>query len=263
MKYCYKYRLFWVSVLALLLLIIVSPQPYKMESFADNIKPLDGEDLNNHSCPKLMNNSVYLKDHYKNFNKNAKTIASFMEPGLSEEYMETESKKHLKGMCIIPDDKIGSYKLSVQEDPVKGGPSQICKANFIDNNTNEVKEVIMPYVSDVNSGCALVFSDYGNDPKKVETLLDNLHKLSNEYNEKLKATNTEQKNTKQNEYNSFDNVNQQINKQTSQYVKMNDIISDKTQTTQKDIDMTNAVNYQLQKQNQYLKERLTSTWNST
>lgn len=259
MKRCYNYEILWVSIFALLLLVVVALQPYKhAEGFS--VKQLDGDDLNNHSCPKLMNNSVYLKDHYKNFNKNAKIIASFMEPGLSEEYMETESKKHLKGMCIIPDDKITSYNLFVQEDPLKGGPSQICKANLVDNNTNEVTEVVMPYVKDVNSGCALVFSEYGGDPKKVETLLDNLHKLSNEYNEKVKATNTEQKNVKQNEYKAFDNVNQQINKQTSKYNKMNNVISDKTQTTQSDIDMTNAVNYQLKQQNEYLKQRLTSTW---
>ena len=257
MKRCYNYTTLWVSIFALLVLVLVAVQAYRIEGF---VTKLDGEDLNNHSCPKLMNNSVYLKDHYRNFNKNAKMIASFMEPGLSEEYMETESKKHLKGMCIIPDDKISSYNLFVQEDPVKGGPSQICKASLSNNITNEVTEVVMPYVSDINSGCALVFSDYGNDPKKVETLLDNLNKLSNEYNERVKAKNTEQKNMKQNEYNSFQNANTQINNEEQKYNRKNDNLSRRQEQKQRELDMVNAVYNQQKQQNQYFKTKLTPTW---
>jgi hypothetical protein len=259
MKRCYNYEILWVSVFALLLLVVAALQPYTTEDFSQ-AKQLDGENLNNHSCPKLMNNSIYLKDHYRKFNRNAKVIASFMEPGLSEEYMETESKKHLKGMCIIPDDKIGSYNMFVQEDPVKGGPSQICKANLVNKQTNEVTEVVMPYVKDVNSGCALVFSEYGNDPKKVETLLDNLNKLSNEYNENVKAKNTQQKNIKQNEFNSFDNANKQINNEAMKYSRQNTRLSRHQQQKQRELDMNNAVYNQKQQQNKTFKDKLTATW---
>lgn len=256
MKRCYNYGIFWISFFAILLLIVVALQPYKTEGFST----LDGEDLNNHSCPKLMNNSAYLKNHYKNFNDNAKMIASFMEPGLSEEYMETESKKHLKGMCIIPDDKIVSYNLFVQEDPVKGGPSQVCKANLTNKITNEVTEVVMPYVNNVNKGCALVFSDYGNDPKKVETLLNNLDQLSNEYNEQVKAKNIELKNTKQNEYNSFENANRQIQSEEQKFKTMNDALLPELQETQNQFNMKNAVYNQQKQQNMYYKNKLTPTW---
>jgi hypothetical protein len=260
MKRCYNYEILWVSIFALLLLVVAALQPYKTEGFAVNAKQLDGENLNNHSCPTLMNNSIYLKDHYNKFNKNAKMIASFMEPGLSEEYMETESKKHLKGMCIIPDNKITSYNLFVQEDPVKGGPSQICKASITDNITREEKEVIMPYVSDVNSGCALVFSEYGNNHKQVERLLDNLHILSNEYNEKVKANKIEQKNVKQNEYNSFDNANTQINNEERTYNNMTTNLTPEVQRSQSQLDMVNAVYNQQKQQKQYYENKLTPTW---
>jgi hypothetical protein len=260
MKRCYNYELLWISIFALLLLVVVALQPYRIETFADKIKQLDGEDLNNHSCPKLMNNSVYLKDQYKNFNKNAQLIASLMEPGLSEEYMETESNKHLKGMCIIPDDKIGSYNLFVQEDPIKGGPSQICKATLTNKATNTTTDVVMPYVSDVNSGCALIFSEYANDPKQVETLLGNLQKLSDEYNEHVKQTNTEQKKRQQNQYNSYSSANKQIKQQTQSYQNLNDELSTKQQQTKSELDMTNAINKQLKQTNKQLKVRSVSTW---
>lgn len=260
MKRCYNYEILWVSIFALLLLCVAALQPYNTEGFSVKSKELNGEDLNNHSCPKLMNNSVYLKDHYKNFNRNARTIASFMEPGLSEEYMETDSQKHLKGMCIIPDDKISSYNLFVQEDPVNGWPSQICKATFTDNVTNEEKEVVMPYVSDVNSGCALVFSNYGNNPKQAEILLDNLSKLSSEYNEKIKAKNIQQKNIKQNEYNSFENVNRQINNSENTYNRTNERLSIKRDQKQRELDMATAIYNQRQSQNQQYKTKLTPTW---
>lgn len=260
MKRCYNYELLWVSIFALLLLLVAALQPYKLENFADKIKQLDGEDVNNYSCPKLMNNSVYLKDHYKNFNKNAQLVATLMEPGLSEEYMETESNKHLKGMCIIPDDKIGSYNLFVQEDPIKGGPSQICKATLTNKTTNETTDVVMPYVSDVNSGCALIFSEYANDPKRVETLLGNLQKLSDEYTEQLKQKNNDQKNRQQNQYDSFSSANKQIRQQTQNYQNLNDVLSTKQQQTKSTLDMTNAINNQLKQKNKQLKDRSVSTW---
>lgn len=258
MKRCYNYTILWVSVFALMILIVTALQPYeyKKERFAE----LDGEDLNNHSCPKLMMNSVYLKNHYKKFNKEAKAIASFMEPGLSEEYMETESKKHLKGMCIIPNDKLISYNLKVQEDPIKGGPSQICKASFLNKKTNTTTDVVLPYVSDVNSGCALVFSEYGNDPNKVKEVLNNLHVLSNEYNEQMKQKNMDQKVTKQNEYNTFSSTDKELNKQRKSYDGKTTNLSSTVNQTQSQLDMTAAVNNQLNQQNQQLKNKLTSTW---
>lgn len=259
MKRCYNYEILWISVFALMILVVVALQPYQ-HRIKELYKELDGEDMNTHSCPKLMMNSIFLKNHYKNFNKNAKTIASFMEPGLSEEYMETDSKKQLKGMCIIPDNKIFSYDLKIQEDPMKGGPSQICKGVIQDKKTSQLTEVVMPYVRDVNSGCALIFNEYGNDPKKVEDVLNNLHILSNEYNEKAKQRNLDQKSIKQNEYNSFVSTNQQLKNEGKRYDGMNRTVSTKVNQTQPELDMTNAVNYQLKQQNSQLKDKLTSTW---
>ena len=258
MKHCYNNEIFMVSAFALIILIYVALQPYMYhaEAFAE----LDGEDINNHSCPKLMMNSVYLKNHYKGFNKNAKTVASFMEPGLSEQYMETDSKQYLKGMCVIPDNKIISYNLKLQDDPVKGGPSQICKASFENKKTNGITEVVMPYVRDVNSGCALVFSEYGNDPKKVEEVLSNLYILSDEYNEQVKQKNLEQKNSKKNEYNTYNNTDKQLNNVKDKYNGMNSRLVSKTSREQEQLNMTNAVNYQLRQQNQQLKNKVTSTW---
>lgn len=261
MKRCYNYEILWVSVFALLLLVVAALQPYRpTERFAVEVKELDGEDLNNHSCPKLMNNSIYLKDHYKRFNTNAKMVASIMEPGLSEKYMETESKKHLKGMCIIPDDKIPSYSLFVQQDPVKGGQSQVCKATLTNKTTNNVTEVVMPYVSDVNSGCALVFSDYASDPNNVEKLLNNLHTLSDEYNQQVKQKNIELKNVKQNEFNSFANANRQINNERRNYQGMTNELVPQVNKRQTELDMENAQYNQQKQQNQIYKTKLTPTW---
>jgi len=259
MKRCYNYEILWVSVFALIILVVVALQPYKAET-KEMFEKLDGEDMNSHSCPKLMNNSLILKDHYKKFNKNAKTIASFMEPGLSEKYMETDSKKHLKGMCIIPDNKISSYELNLMDDPVKGGPSQICKGVLEDKKTNKTIEVVMPYVRDVNSGCALVFNDYANDPKKVEDVLTNLQKLSDQYNEKAKQRNLDQKDRKQNEHNSYISTNNQLNNQRQNYDARTRTVSSSINKTQPELDMINAVNYQLRQQNQQLKEKQISTW---
>lgn len=259
MKRCYNKTILWVCVFAFMILMFSSFQPYKnkTERFATE---LDGEDLNNHSCPKLMMNSVYLKKHYKNFTKDQKTIASFMEPGLSEQYMETESKKYLKGMCIIPDNKMSSYNLKLQEDPVKGGPSQICKASFRNPKTNSMTDVILPYVSDVNSGCALVFSDYANDPNKVKDVLNNLNTLSNEYNEQLRQKNLEQKNSKQNEFNTYNNADKQLNRERQNYDTQTTKLADNVGQTQSSLDMTKAINNQVTQQNRYLKNKLTSTW---
>jgi hypothetical protein len=242
-----------------MILIVTAFQPYhsKRERFANE---LDGENINNHSCPKLMMNSAHLKNHYKNFTKAQKTIASFMEPGLSEQYMETESKKYLKGMCIIPDSKITSYNLKLQEDPVKGGPSHICKASFRNPKTNSMTEVVLPYVNDVNSGCALVFSDYANDPNKVKEVLNNLNTLSNEYNEQLKKKNLDQKNSKQNEYNTYNNADKELNKQRVNYDSYNTRLTGSVSQAQSELDMTKAVNNQVSQQNKILKNKLTSTW---
>jgi hypothetical protein len=259
MKHCYNKTFLWVSLFALMILIVSALHPYKhtTERFATE---LDGEDLNNHSCPKLMMNSVYLKNHYKTFNKDQKTIASFMEPGLSEEYMETESKKYLKGMCIIPDNKINSYNLKLEEDPIKGSPSQICKASFKNNKTNKMTDVILPYVNDVNSGCALVFSDYGTNPNNIKGVLNNLNTLSNEYNEQLKQKNLDEKKVKQNEYNTYNNTDKQLNNARQNYDNQNSKLTGSVSNAQSSLDMTKAVNNQLTQQNNQYKTKLTSTW---
>jgi hypothetical protein len=263
MKHCYNSTILWVSVFALLILIVSTLHPYKNtnkngERFAAT--ELDGEDLNNHSCPKLMKNSVYFKDHYDTFNKDQKSIVSFMEPGLSEEYMETESKRYLKGMCIIPDDKMNSYNLKLEEDPVKGSPSQICKASFKNKKDNSTTDVVLPYVKDVNSGCALVFSEYGKEPNKIKEVLNNLNTLSNEYNEQLRQKNLDQKTNKQNEYNTFNSADKQLNRRRRNYDNQNTKLTSNVSQVQSALDMTKAENNQVTQQNKHLKNKLTSTW---
>jgi hypothetical protein len=257
MKRCdFNYELLWIGMIAVIVLLVVSLQPYKVNKEAFNVQPLDSEDPNNHSCVKLMRNSVFLKDHYNKFSKDAKTIASFLEPGLTDVYMETDTKQQLSGMCIIPDTKLSSYKLEIIEDPIKGAPSRMCRGVSNDSKV----EVNMPYTHDGLNGCALTFSEYNNDPRKIENVLTNLHLLSNEKKEQIKKKAEEQINIKQNELNTMSSVNNQIVRQDRMYDRMNTRKVDQINQLSPSVDMNSNKNRELTTKNTELKNRLRSTW---
>jgi hypothetical protein len=259
MKKCYNKVLLWVGVFAILLVVVVSIQPYntffsKTEKYTT--EP-NGEDPNNHSCVKIMKSSPYLKAYFDKFNKNAKTIASVLDPGLSDQYMETDSVQVLKGMCIIPDgDKMTSYKLNIESDPNKGGTSSRCRAV----SQNGKIDLVLPYINDKVSGCGIVFSEYGNNPKKIERVLNDLYYLSNEENEKVKAKVKDQKNEVSSTLEILTGVNRGLVRRANNNNGKKARTDKEVNELQPTIDMHQQNNEKLMSINSNLKNRLTSTW---
>lgn len=256
MKTCYDNKLLWIAIFALLVFIITSLQPYHYEKFVVDAGELDGEDRNNYDCAKLMENNIYFKDKYQSLNDNAKTIVSMMQPGLSEQYKETGTEKYMKSMCIIPKCKMDLFSFKLEQDPIKGGESKQCRATTKDGKV----EVIMPYVSDVTSGCALKFNDYAQQPEKVEILLNNLVKISDESNQKIKDNSINLRNVRQNEVNTLNEHNDNLQAEKNSYFDKNQQqVNQINELLPKVNDVETKYN-DLQKQKQSLTDSLNTNW---
>lgn len=239
----------FVLVVVVVAMVILSMYVWVWEGYST--KELDGENANNHSCVKLMKAyPLFDTRSWNNFRPEAKSVAHSLAPGMTDIFMETDTKTVMKGNCVVPELSMSSYNLTKET----RGDETVCVGQSEDGKVN----VVLPYMNDKVSGCGLVFNKY--DANKMEKVLLDLHYLSNEQNEKVKDKAKTKVAPLQNTVNAFNLLNNTINSQTSQYRGLATNAQARIDETQSSYDKEMANTSQLTAKNAELKARFTSTW---
>jgi hypothetical protein len=216
---------------------------------------VDGENANNHSCVKLMKTFPLFKDKFDSWNKNkfkteAQNVAYSLSPSMSDMYMESDVQTVMKGACIIPEQSMPSYNLTMEVN----GNEKRCKGE----SENGKVSVVLPYIDDKVSGCGLVFNNY--DAKRMENVLLDLHYLSTEHTEKVKEKARARVAPLKNTVNAFNNLNNTLNVQTTQYSGLVNRMKTKVDLSKSSLDKANLTTSHLQAANADLKAKFASTW---
>jgi len=218
-------------------------------------KELDGENANNHSCVKLMKAYPLFETKFDSWSLNkfkpeAQSVAHSLAPGMTDMFMETDTKTVMKGNCVVPALSMSSFNLTKET----RGDDTVCIGQSEDGKVN----VVLPYMDDKVSGCGLVFNKY--DANRMEKVLLDLHYLSNEQNEKVKDKARAKVAPLQNTVNAYNWLNNTINSQTAQFAGLANNAQTNVNQTQSAYDTATASTSQLTAKNAELKARFTSTW---
>lgn len=248
----------WMSLFAVIVIVAVAVVFYGggrrwIEGYVS--QEVDGENANNHSCVKLMKTYPLFKDKFDSWNKNkfkaeAQNVAYSLAPSLSDMYMESDVQTVMKGACIIPEQSMSSYNLTMDVN----GNEKRCKGE----SENGKVSVVLPYIDDKVSGCGIVFNNY--DAKRMENVLLDLHYLSTEHAEKMKDKAKEKVAPLQNTVSAFDNLNNTLKVQTAQYSGLVNRTKERVAQSKSSLDDANLRRVQLSTMNADLKAKFASTW---